>query len=374
MQLLKVGPKILAYESFAEFLKEMQIGECDLILTNECIYKSAMMQDNIQSQAQVIFLEEFGQGEPSDIMFDRLLPVVDRLRCKRIVALGGGSVIDVAKVLALDFPQKIDALLDYPQNYKKVRALIAIPTTCGTGSEATNILVVNRTRKHTKIGIGTNDCFPDQAVLISQFIKELPYPVFATSSIDALIHAVESYLNPYGSASIHNDIICENAISLILQTYQDMNVNGLEKRLDHTKDMLVASNLAGIAIAQYGCGCVHALSYAFAGKSHTVHGEANYQFFTAVLQHYEHKQPNGIKLMKLKALLNQYLSTNEPFRALEELLEKIMPLRPMHTYGIDEKDITCFADITLENQQRLLKNSYVAVSRKDLIKILQSRL
>ena len=92
----------------------------------------------------------------------------------------------------------VDDLYDNVDTLKQIHPLIIIPTTCGTGSEVTNISVINRVSKGVKMGLASNAMLPDKAVLITNLLTSLPYKIFATSSIDAMVHSVESFLSPNG--------------------------------------------------------------------------------------------------------------------------------------------------------------------------------
>ena len=131
-------------------------------------------------------------GEPTDVMAEAILRDAAATGCNRVMAIGGGTVIDIAKVLAVGGGESIDELYGMAPELPKRRELVLIPTTCGTGSEVTNISILNRTRLGTKMGLVGPAMYADAAVLIPQLLEGLPFGVFATSSIDALVHAVES--------------------------------------------------------------------------------------------------------------------------------------------------------------------------------------
>ena len=145
---------------------------------------------------------------------------------------------------------------------------------------------------------------------------------------------------------------------------------------------LKASDFAGIAFGNSGCAAVHAMSYALGGKYHVPHGESNYQFFTDVLNKYQEKQPEG-KIRELEEMIRRI--TNEAgympgspamngIRILESLLSKVLEKKPMSAFGAVQEDIRPFAESTVENQQRLLKNNYVPLSTEEIEEIYQARL
>lgn len=377
MKELLVKPEVQSFDTFAEFADEFKLGKEDLILTNEFIYKPIMEKEALE--CRYIFQEKYGAGEPTDVMVDKILEEMNKTGCKRVIAVGGGTIIDIAKVLILEDAVNVDVLYD-KESLKKEKGLIIIPTTCGTGSEVTNLAIINRTRKGTKMGLGSPAMYADYAVLIPEFLKSLPYYVFATSSIDALIHAVESYLSP--NCTDYTEIFSEAAIRMIITGYCRIANEGQDARFADNEMYLKASDFAGIAFGNSGCAAVHAMSYALGAKYHVAHGESNYQFFTDVLKKYQEKQPEG-KIRKLEEFIRQITSeagfvqcspAANGILILENLLGKILEKKPMCAFGAVEDDIRPFSESTIENQQRLLKNNYVALSLDEIQEIYQARL
>ena len=184
---------------------------------------------------------------------------------------------------------------------EKEKELILVPTTCGTGSEVTNISILELTTIHTKKGLAQEALFADEAVLIPELLKELPFRFFATSSIDAFIHSVESYLSP--KASAFSKMYSRQAMKLILEAYQIIAKDGEEAIKPLLGDLLLASTYAGIAFGNAGCAAVHAMSYPLGAARHVPHGEANYAMFAGVFETYMSIDPNGA----IKEL-NEYLA------------------------------------------------------------------
>ena len=200
-------------EDFSECAEEFGLDENDLILTNESIYGQAIAKLGLP--CRVIFRNQFGSGEPTDEMVDAIHDSLAGEKYDRIIAVGGGSIIDTSKVLAVAGPDETtDMLYDRMPDLTKHHGLIVVPATCGTGSEVTNISVVSRISKGVKQGLASPSMYPDEAVLIPGLLDTLSYPVFATSSIDAMIHAAESYLSP--NACRISRMFSEKALRMIL--------------------------------------------------------------------------------------------------------------------------------------------------------------
>ncbi|MGI6153232.1 MAG: 4-hydroxybutyrate dehydrogenase [Christensenellaceae bacterium] len=370
MKLLQVAPVIYGYDTFKAFADEFKLGPDDLILTNEYIYEPFMAKYNLG--CKLVFQEKFGMGEPDDKMVQGVLDEVKKLGAKRIVAVGGGTIIDIAKILVLEGEDDLYKMYDNVDKLKKGRELIVVPTTCGTGSEVTNITIVNLTKLGTKKGLVSELMYADSAVLIPEFLSSLPYGVFATSSIDALIHAVEAYLNlPKGTP--FTDMFAVDAIKAILEGYKLIAQKGQDARFEYSDQFLRASTAAGIAFGNSSCAAVHAMSYALGANYHVPHGESNYQFFTSVLNMYKKKAPGG-KLAQLEELINSILGSQDAIPALSDLLEKILPKKKMSDYGVKPEEVATFAKSTVDNQQRLLSGNYVPFTLEDIQAIYQERL
>ena len=252
----------------------------------------------------------------------------------------------------------------------KAHELVIIPTTCGTGSEVTNIAVLNRTRMGTKMGMVAPTMYADYAVLIPELLESLPLKVFATSSIDALVHAVESALSP--KATAYTKLFSYKAIEMIVHGYQHIAANGADSRKTLMDEFLTASNFAGLAFGTAGCGTVHAMAYPLGGQYHVAHGESNYAIFTGVMKEYmRHKADGEI------AVMNAYLAklldcgVDAVYDRLEELLNKVLPKKALREYGAKQEDLPEWAKSVIDNQQRLLKNSFVPMTEELVLKIYQ---
>lgn len=136
MEQIIFRPKLYKFDTLKAFTDEFKVGGSDLILTNKYIYDP--YSDNNKCGAQVIYQEEFGGGEPTDTMVDAIIAEASKKHFERVIAIGGGTVIDIAKVLSVSDGGSVDSLYDHKDSITKLHQLIIIPTTCGTGSEVTS--------------------------------------------------------------------------------------------------------------------------------------------------------------------------------------------------------------------------------------------
>lgn len=366
MKLFQQFPEVQKYDKPEEFIKAFEIGKGDFILASKSIYNKYFADMNLE--AEVRFKSMYGNGEPTDAMVDALLNDFRQTDSKRIIAIGGGAVIDMAKILMLDGDAKASDYYQRKVPLKKVRQLIAVPTTCGAGSESSNISIAEILEMGTKFGLADNTIYPDYAVLIPTLLTELPYDFFATSAIDAFIHAIESYVSP--RANLYTRMFSEKAMEMILSGFRAVAQNGPEYRFELLDEFLIASDLAGIAFGNAGTGAVHAMSYPLSGAYHVTHGEANYQFLTEVFRHYQAANPHG-DIQVLNAFLANVMEcdADEVYVEIEKLLGKIIRKKPLREYGMTEDEILGFAHNVEKTQQRLLNQAYVKFSIEEMAEI-----
>ena len=362
MKELMIKPEIYHFDKVREFAEEFQIGEGDLMVTNEYIYKPFFGDLNLK--CDVIFQEKYGQGEPSDDMVEAMYKDIKGPH-KRVIAVGGGTVIDISKLFALKDVSPVLDLYDGKIPPVKDKELVLVPTTCGTGSEVTNIAILALNSRGTKKGLAVDEMYGDSAVLVPELLESLPFGVFATSSIDALVHAVESSLSPKGNQTTR--MFGYKAIDMILNGYKEIAAHGPEPLLPQ---FLMASNYAGIAFGNAGCAAVHAMSYPLGATYHVPHGESNYAMFTGVMKNYMEIRTDG-EIATLNRFIADILdcSTENVYEELEKLLNHLIQKKPLHEYGMREEEIEEFTDSVIENQQRLLANNFVPLDRERMIKI-----
>ena len=373
MKQLTVGPVIHKFPTVAEFAKEFNLGPDDLLVTMDVMHDTFFA--GVTNGARVITVDKYGSQEPTDEMIDALISDASKFKYSRIIAVGGGAVMDMSKIVAVAGGDGIDDVIDHlADHHRKVR-LVLVPTTCGTGSEVTEIAAVTRTRLGCKAGIAGPEMFADDAVLIPELLTGLPDHVFATSSMDALVHSVESALSP--NATPYTKMFSYKAIEMIVGGYQKVTEAGeagsAERRAKRNKlmnDFLIASDFAGIAFDTAGCAAVHALSYQLGGKYHVPHGESNYVMFTGVLRNYMEIKSDG-EIATLNAFLAKILGcdTAVVYDRLEELINKLLPKKALHEYGVTREDLPEFAERVMTTQERLMRNNFVPLDYDRVLKI-----
>lgn len=254
---------------------------------------------------------------PTISMVESALAVYKDNMCDCIVALGGGSVIDLAKVVGARsvYPEKpVSKMKGLLKVNRRLPLLLAIPTTAGTGSETTLAAVITDDKTHHKYPINSFPLIPHYALLDSNLILGLNPYITATTGLDALTHAIESYIGR-STTKLTREASLE-AIKLIyenLKTCYDDGKNALARQ-----NMLRASYLAGVSFTRSYVGYVHAIAHSLGGKYGVAHGLANAVILPVMLREYDksiHK-----KLHKIAVYLG--LSTKDEDKAVSS--EKVI--------------------------------------------------
>jgi len=238
-------------------------------------------------------------------------------KCDSLIALGGGSNIDAAKALGallVNPKKKLEDLRGILKVRHPLPPLIAIPTTAGTGSEATIASVIVNEKTGDKFAINDPKLIPQLAVLEDSLLEGLPPSVVASTGMDALTHAVEAYIGRENTSDTKKHAL--EAISLIhdhlVPFYEDR-----DSEIDR-KAMQKASFLAGLAFTRAYVGYVHALAHALGGKYNLPHGYTNAVLLPHVLEAY------GEKAYKKLSKISDSLSLTEKKASKEEKAKAVI--------------------------------------------------
>ena len=236
-------------------------------------------------------------------------------KCNGIIAFGGGSPMDCAKAAAARVvkpKQSVRKMRGYLKVHKKLPPFFAVPTTAGTGSETTLAAVVTDPTTHEKNAIADTCLRPKYAVLDPSLTVGLPPHITSTTGMDALTHAVESYI---GKSNVKSTIkYAEDAVKLIHANLEKAYTNG--KDIDARSNMLKASFLAGSAFTRAFVGYVHAIAHNLGGMYNTPHGLANAVILPYVLEWYGKSVYKPLsKLADLIGITNENMSMEEKAKA-----------------------------------------------------------
>ncbi|MFC5708701.1 MULTISPECIES: iron-containing alcohol dehydrogenase [Acinetobacter] len=292
-----------------------------------------------------------------------------------IIGFGGGSSMDVAKIIALlahpKQQQKLSEIYGVNQATSPRLPLILIPTTAGTGSEVTPISIVT-TGATTKMGVVAPILYADVAILDATFTQGLPAHITAATGIDAMVHAIEAYTSNV-KKNFYADMLAQNALKLLNHNLTKVLKNGAD--LEARQNMLVGSMLAGQAFANAPVGAVHALAYPLGGHFHLSHGHSNALVLVEVLKF------NAPKAKQYYAELMQWLDPRST-GCIDGLCDLFIDHMQNHldqsglTLELKELDI---AEAKLPQlakdamlQTRLLQNNPREMTEQDALQIYQA--
>ncbi len=275
-----------------------------LVVTDGALMKLGLLQkmiDGFEEASIKYAIYSDVVPNPTIDNIEAALELYKKEKAKAIVAFGGGSSIDTAKGLAARLAnpkQSIEKMRGILKVGGRIPLLIAIPTTAGTGSEATVAAVVVNAKTHSKYAINDPKIIPHYAVLDPDLLVGLPKPITATTGMDAMTHAVEAFI---GRGNTKNTKCC--ALSAIQLIDKSLYKSYLEPAdLGARKDMQLAAYQAGVAFTRAYVGYVHALAHALGGQYNVPHGLANAILLPYVLEEF------GSSVEKKLAILSDSLT------------------------------------------------------------------
>ena len=201
-----------------------------------------------------------------------------------IIAVGGGSVIDTAKAIAViaNNPENevVVSLEGVDKSKNQAIPIIAVPTTAGTGSETTMDYVITNTKEKRKMACMDSKVIPIAAILDTEIMSSLPLKLTAATAMDALTHAIESYLSK--GAFSFSEMLSLKAVSLISENFLKVlkNPNDYEVR----KQLAIAQYIAGMSFTNVGLGIVHSMAHPLSAFYDIPHGVANALILPYVLE------------------------------------------------------------------------------------------
>jgi alcohol dehydrogenase class IV len=269
-----------------------------LIVTDGMLVKIGLlkpMQEKLQQLGVNFVVYDGVQPNPTIEQIETGLAMLKKEGCTAILAIGGGSSIDAAKVIAARArnPIPITWMAGLMRVIIPPLTLYAVPTTAGTGSEVTIAAVVSDPSTTRKFAIMDTALVPKGAALDGALMTGLPANITAATGMDALTHAVEAYISRNATKKTDQEAL--DATRLIMQNLAEAVKNG--SNVEARQNMAQASFKAGVAFTIAGVGYVHAIAHNFGAYYHVPHGLANAIILPRVL---DFSKPNCIpRLAKL---------------------------------------------------------------------------
>lgn len=230
-------------------------------------------QQSLQEAGVNVVVFDSVVADPPVVIVNDAIKIARDNSCDLVIGLGGGSSIDTAKIVALhpnEF-ESINDILDKDVSGFNKLPLFAIPTTAGTGAEATFVSVITA-KDGSKKAIYTPKILPDVAILDATLTLKLPRHITAATALDAMVHCVEAYTSRTKKNPI-SDALAVKGLQMLWNNFEKVLNQGDD--INARSNMLLGSTLAGIAFVNSSVAAVHGLSYPLSINFHIPHGHAN---------------------------------------------------------------------------------------------------
>ena len=370
MQWVKLPPKIYFERNSIQYLHDMKVMERAMIVTDRGMYtlgNVAKIENVIRSRRNHVEIELFYdvESDPSIDTVYKGVELMNKFQPDVVIALGGGSAMDAAKVMWLlhehpevnfdDIKQKFMDIrkraFKFPELGKKVR-LICIPTTSGTGSEVTPFAVITDKKANKKYPLTDYALTPQVAIVDPEFALTMPASIAADTGIDVLTHAIEAYVSIL--ASDFTDGWAKQAVKLVFD-YLPRSVKNGKNDPEAREKMHNAATIAGMAFANAFLGMNHSMAHKIGGEFHVPHGRTNGILLPHVIR-YNGQVPTklniwpkienykaDIKYMELAQLIGLNPKTPEEgvemfAQAVEDLCDEVNLARNFKSQGIKKED------------------------------------
>jgi alcohol dehydrogenase class IV len=352
-------------------------GDTALIVTDPLIRKLGLLDSALAGFANSgVEVEIYDQvlADPADTIVLEAVAKAKAIGAQAIIGFGGGSSMDVAKLVAFlahpDCSQELADIYGVEAAKGERLPLIQVPTTAGTGSEVTAVAIIT-TGETTKSGAVSPIFLPDIALLDASLTTGLPPAVTAATGIDAMVHAIEAYTSKHKKNPI-SDMLAREALSLLANNIETAVHNGSD--IQARQNMLLGAMMAGQAFANSPVAAVHALAYPLGGHFHIPHGLSNSLVLPYVLR-FNAEAAAGQYAELAAIILGDKLvagtaqeATEQLIAGMVELIEKVgLPAR-LRDMDIPEDFLPTLASDAML-QQRLLINNPVDVTEADALAI-----
>ena len=333
-----------------------------LLVTDPGVVQAGLIspvEESLKTKNLDYVLYDAVEPEPPARVIDRGAEIFKSEKCGIILGLGGGSSLDVAKGISL-LATNGGKILDYcgvDLVPKKGAPFLLMPTTAGTGSEATRVLVLTDEEQNVKNVVFTPHALADTAIVDPALTLSMPPNVTADTGMDAMVHAIETYVSM--NATVFSDVLAERAIELIARYLPMAWAKGANSEARY--QMSVAATIAGLAFGSGGLGAVHALAYPLGTEYHMTHGRTNAIMLPHVMQYNISGSP--AKYARIAQLMGQNIegcslieTAGMAVTAIKEMLDAVNVSYHIADYGVAKEDLPKLVDGGMKQARLFVPN------------------
>ena len=363
-----------AIGTITEILKQNEIKRVAMF-TDKGIENAGLLalpEEAVKASGADYYILDQIPAEPSYMEVQKMVDEFKENGADMIIACGGGSVIDAAKLASILVTDEygVKELLDEPGRAKKCVPILLIPTTAGTGAEVTPNAIVAVPEKELKVDIVNPNMIPDYVILDARMIKNLPRKIAAATGVDALAHCIECYTS--NKANPFSDLYALEGLDLVL--------NNIEKACDDPEameeknNMQMAAYYGGLAITASGTTAVHALSYPLGGRYHIAHGVSNAIMLAPVMRFNEPACRERLAFAYDRCCHEEKTCTTEEEKSawiinrLEEIVKHLDIPVSLKEFGVPKEDLEILVESGMQ-VQRLLVNNPRSLTAEDARRI-----
>lgn len=355
-----------------------QIGGSVLLVTDPGLIRAGLLgaaTDSLDAAGVSYSVFDGVVADPPVAVVEAALEQARSARVDGVIGFGGGSSMDVAKLIALLMGgnEKLEDIYGVGMAKGQRLPLIQIPTTAGTGSEVTpiSIITVGETEKK---GVVAPQLLPDIALLDAELTLGLPAPVTAATGIDAMVHAIESYTSASANNNPVSRTLAREALRLLGANIRIAVKDG--RNVQARSEMLLGAMLAGQAFANSPVAGVHALAYPIGGIFHVPHGLSNALVLPHVMRFNASACDDSYATLALDVFPDLVTTpaaerTGRFIQRLESLSADLGLEQTLREVGIAEADLPVMASEAMK-QSRLLVNNPRTLSESDALAIYQA--
>ncbi len=358
------------FQTFINDLEESTFKSVFILGIPEMADALQEVVDRLEKRGLNVTLNTSITQEPSFEDYQSILDLVNAVDPDCVVGIGGGSVLDTAKLLAATAGSDVD-VRDFLKGEKKLsrsKKMICLPTTAGTGSEVSPNAIFFDPENGGKVGVIDPQLVPDATYVDPKLTISVPPSVTAATGLDALTHCIEAYVNRF--ANPVNDLLALEGIRLIGQNLKTAFKDG--SNIEAREKVALGSMYGGMCLGPVNTGAVHALAYPLGSTFKIAHGVSNAMLLPYVLDFNLdcaiEKYANVARAIGVTTDSDDKTVAKEGVQLIKEMIAEFKIPGRLSELNIKEKEIEEMAHSALKIQ-RLLKNNVREVSLQDAIDI-----